>query len=80
LSNQQLQVRMQQTSEKTKAPIRQALSQVEEIILGTITVLSNNMVLLQEENNLLNQKVSRLEKLCDDNKIIHKVVSTSKTT
>lgn len=62
-------------SNKYKGPIRQVLSQSEEVILNTINQLVQNHVISQQQQKRSNDEIIRLRKLCDDNKIKHIISS-----
>lgn len=66
---QQLQERFQILSNTAKAPIRQVISQMEEVILSTISQSSQNQVMMEQQITGLNVEIARLQKLCQDNKI-----------
>ena len=65
----QLQERFSTLSNQTKAPIRQAISQMEEVVLSAISQCSQNQVIMEQQNTQLTNEVLRLQKLCEDNKL-----------
>jgi len=67
--NQLLQERFELVSNQAKAPIRQAISQMEEVVLSTITQCSQNQVIMENRQASLDNEVLRLRKLCEDNNI-----------
>lgn len=67
--NQLREERFQIISNQVKSPIRQVISQMEEVILSTISQCSQNQVIMEQQISNLNTEVLRLRKLCEDNKI-----------
>lgn len=59
---------IQQVSEQNKAPTRQAISQLEEIVLGTISNITSQLVVFQVQNNQLIEENKKLKEQCEKNK------------
>ncbi len=68
-AQQEFQQRFNQLSEQAKGPVRQIISQMQEITLASISQASQNQVILEQQLVKSNTEVIRLQKLCDDNNI-----------
>lgn len=66
---QNIQQRFTQLSDNAKAPIRQVISQMEEVVLNSISSTIQAVVMAESSRDQLNVEIMRLRKLCDDNKI-----------
>lgn len=73
-----MQQRFIQLSDNAKSPIRQVISQTEEVVLNAISESIKSLVIVENDRNQLNVEVLRLRKLCEDNKIDWKPTPTVK--
>ena len=69
----QMNQRMGQLSQIYKNPIRQMISQTEEIILNACNELMQNVSTLELRSQDLTAEIMRLRTLCDANKITHTI-------
>ena len=70
--------RMGQLSQIYKNPIRQMVSQTEEIILNATNELMQNVITLEFRSKDLTAEIMRLRALCDANKINHTIPPVKK--
>ena len=69
---QQLQKRLNELLQQAESPIILANSQAQKTSLNIINQICNQIVGYENQFSIQSQKILRLEKLLDDNKITHK--------